>query len=220
MTSVTFDKVDENKTVLGVTFNPKGHFNAGKEYVFERSYNIDSPRDEEQQVYAPLISGNFVVPAKLKVYSGDRPVTYIDIYSGATQYVSWYKSYIQGMNFRVDVFRESDGVNISRVNRACNEAYANLPVDTSCDDFLRLRVSWLNATEHLQHYKVICAPRFEKTIRFPLKLFRRSYDIPAGSEEYKLYKIGRAGSFGSFLDVYVEQNGKLKLVYSIPINGR
>lgn len=220
MTSVTFDKVDENKTVLGVTFNPKGHFNAGKEYVFERSYNIDSPRDEEQQVYAPLISGNFVVPAKLKVYSGDRPVTYIDIYSGATQYVSWYKSYIQGMNFRVDVFRESDGVNISRVNKACNVAYANLPVDTSCDDFLRLRVSWLNATEHLQHYKVICAPRFEKTIRFPLKLFSRSYKIPAGSEKYKLYKIGRAGSFGSFLDVYVEQNGKRELVYSIPINGR
>ena len=220
MTSVTFDKVDENKTVLGVTFNPKGHFKAGKEYVFERSYNIDSPRDEEQQVYAPLISGNFVVPAKLKVYSGDRPVTYIDIYSGATQYVSWYKSYIQGMNFRVDVFRESDGVNISRVNKACNVAYANLPVDTSCDDFLRLRVSWLNATEHRQSYKVICAPRFEKTIRFPLKLFRRSYDIPAGSEEYKLYKIGRAGSFGSFLDVYVAQNGKRELVYSIPINGR
>ncbi len=232
MTCVHFDSNDEEKTVLGVKFKPKGRFDTEKEYVFERSFDLDSPRDANGCVYAPLVSNKCVILGSLKVcYEDhpspdgvvrelDKPLETLDICCGSSDSVSWYKSYIQGMNFRVDVFRESDGVNISRVNRACNEAYANLPVDTSCDDFLRLRVSWLNATEHLQHYKVICAPRFEKTIRFPLKLFSRSYKIPAGSEKYKLYKIGRAGSFGSFLDVYIEQNGNRELVYSIPINRR
>lgn len=234
-TQVEFDNASETKKVLDVDISPSQlGLKAKNKYIFSRSFDLDT-RGNGEIVQAPLLCDKQIVPAQMSVKlqsyfingianpqyrPSDIPIRDMHIYVGDSKYVSWYKSIIQGMNFRVDVFRESDGVNISRVNKYWNPSYANLPVDTSCDDFLRLRVSWLNATEHLQRCKVICAPRFEKTIRFPLKLFSRSYKIPAGSEKYKLYKIGRAGSFGSFLDVYIEQNGNRELVYSIPINGR
>lgn len=234
-TQVEFDNASETKKVLDVDISPSQlGLKAKNKYIFSRSFDLDT-RGNGEIVQAPLLCDKQIVPAQMSVKlqsyfingianpqyrPGDIPIRDMHIYVGDSKYVSWYKSIIQGMNFRVDVFRESDGVNISRVNKYWNPSYANLPVDTSCDDFLRLRVSWLNATEHLQRCKVICAPRFEKTIRFPLKLFSRSYKIPAGSEKYKLYKIGRAGSFGSFLDVYIEQNGNRELVYSIPINRR
>ena len=234
-TQVEFDNASETKKVLDVDISPSQlGLKAKNKYIFSRSFDLDT-RGNGEIVQAPLRCDKQIVPAQMSVKlqsyfingianpqyrPSDIPIRDMHIYVGDSKYVSWYKSIIQGMNFRVDVFRESDGVNISRVNKYWNPSYANLPVDTSCDDFLRLRVSWLNATEHLQRCKVICAPRFEKTIRFPLKLFSRSYKIPAGSEKYKLYKIGRAGSFGSFLDVYIEQNGNRELVYSIPINRR
>ena len=236
-TEIQFNNVNKQATVLGVSIDPsKNGFTTNNKYTFENSLNLES-FDADGKISTSLTCNGSVVPAlnnqlnvrirDSKAFNGrtirhliDRELEYLDIYYDKYDCVSWYKSIIQGMNFRVDVFRESDGVNISQVNKYWNPSYDNLPVETSSDDILRLRVSWLNATEHRQSYKVICVPRLERKLRFPLKLFRRSYDIPAGSEEYKLYKIGRAGSFGSFLDVYVEQNGKRELVYSIPINGR
>ena len=217
MTSVTFDNVNENKTVLGVTFNPKGHFEAGKEYVFERSYDIDSPRDENQQVDAPLISGNFVVPAKLVVHSGDRPVTYIDIYSGAPSYVSWYKSFIQGMNFRVDMFRESDGVNVLRVNKSSYADYENLPVDSPCGDKFKLRLSWLNATKQAHCYRINLRYRYlGKRDRVIYTCFK----VSSGACGYRILSVPNYTLRAHSIDITVVHNGVIENVYNIPINGR
>ena len=217
MTSVTFDNVNENKTVLGVTFNPSGHFEAGKEYVFERSYDIDSPRDENQQVDAPLISGNFVKPEKLKVQSGDRPVTYIDIYSGATNYVSWYKSFIQGMNFRVDMFRESDGVNVLRVNKSSEAAYENLPVDSPRGDKFKLRLSWLNATEKAHCYRVML--RYKYLGKSDRVIYTR-FKVCSGACGYRMLCVPNYTLCAKSIEITVEHNGAIENVYDIPINGR
>lgn len=220
MTSLRFDKVDVQKTVLGVPFTPTSdRFQPNKEYVFERSYDLDSPQNEEGRVDAPLVCGDFVQPATIAVHSDqDQLINYIDIYSGGPENVSWYKSYIQGMNFHVDLFRESDGVNISRVNKACNAAYANLPVETSCDDKFKLRLSWLNATNKTHRYRITLL-----FVPVKIKILKRitlCFNVNPGARGYRMVNIPNLLHSSPKLRIGVEHNGVLEKVYNVPINGR
>lgn len=54
---------------------------------------------------------------------------------------------------RIEIFRESDGVNVGQVNQQ-NPAYKRLPVETRSDDQLVGRFSWLNATDRPVSYRI------------------------------------------------------------------
>ena len=220
MTSLRFDKVDVQKTVLGVPFTPTSdRFQPNTEYVFERSYDLDAPKNEEGRVDAPLICGDFVQPATIAVHSEqDQLINYLDIYSGGPENVSWYKSFIQGMNFRVDLFRESDGVNITRVNKICNAAYANLPVETSSEDKFKLRLSWLNATNQLHKYRITLTFIPER-IKI-LKRINLCFVVKPGARGYRMLNVPNLLHSAPRVRISVERDGVLENNYSIPINGR
>ncbi|MBP5440331.1 MAG: hypothetical protein J6Y14_05390 [Fibrobacter sp.] len=219
MTSVRFESVEGDKTVLGVKFKPKGHFKADTDYVFERSFDLDSPRDTDGCIYAPLVSDKFLLPASMNVdLEKDKPIDSIDILSDVPENVYWYKSFIQGMNFRVDLFRKNDGVNITRVNKACNAAYANLPVASPCGVDFKLRLSWLNATKDLHKYRI-------RLLFLPgrIKIFNRitmCFGVKSGGCGYRVLDIPNLQHSSPLLRITVEHNGAIENVYDIPINGR
>jgi hypothetical protein len=64
-----------------------------------------------------------------------------------------FKVYFTQQHEKLELFRESDGVNIGRVNRQV-AAYANCPVDTTCKDKLLGKFSWLNATNKPVTYHI------------------------------------------------------------------
>ena len=65
-----------------------------------------------------------------------------------------FKIYLSGLHTKLEVFRESDGVNIAVVNKN-NEYYKELPVETRSDDTLTGKFSWLNATDKEEKYLIV-----------------------------------------------------------------
>lgn len=64
-----------------------------------------------------------------------------------------FKVYFTQQHEKLELFRESDGVNIGRVNKKV-KAYANLPVETKWSDKLLGKFSWLNATDASVEYTI------------------------------------------------------------------
>jgi hypothetical protein len=64
-----------------------------------------------------------------------------------------FKVYFTQQHEKLELFRESDGVNIGRVNKRV-EAYVNLPVETKQSDTLIGKLSWLNATNQPARYDI------------------------------------------------------------------
>jgi hypothetical protein len=64
-----------------------------------------------------------------------------------------FKMYFTQQHEKLELFRESDGVNIGRVNKQF-QAYANLPVETKWNDTLVGKLSWLNATDKPVKYAI------------------------------------------------------------------
>ena len=82
-----------------------------------------------------------------------------DILQKSTEF-SWdsinvkeFKMYFTQQHEKLELFRESDGVNIGRVNKQV-ATYANLPVETKQSDTLIGKLSWLNATNRGVRYDI------------------------------------------------------------------
>lgn len=67
--------------------------------------------------------------------------------------VEEFKIYFSQQHEKIELFRERDGVNVSRVNRFV-ESYEDLPVYTRHDDVLIAKFSWLNATDEPVEYNI------------------------------------------------------------------
>lgn len=67
--------------------------------------------------------------------------------------VQQFKMYFTQQYEKLELFRESDGVSIGRVNKQVN-AFANLPVETKWRDTLLGKLSWLNATDNPVEYAI------------------------------------------------------------------
>lgn len=64
-----------------------------------------------------------------------------------------FKVYFVDHHEKIELFRESDGVNVSRVN-IDNSFYKEMPVNTKPDDSLICKISWLNATNDDIKYRI------------------------------------------------------------------
>lgn len=98
---------------------------------------------EYQFVYNRDNCNNYLCPAIELLTNVDSPVKVLD-----------FKIYLSGLHTKLEVFRESDGVNIAVVNKN-NEYYKELPVETRSDDTLTGKFSWLNATDKEEKYLIV-----------------------------------------------------------------
>ena len=121
------------------------------------------------------------------------------------------------MNFRVDMFRESDGVNVLRVNKSSYADYENLPVDSPCGDKFKLRLSWLNATKQAHCYRINLRYRYlGKRDRVIYTCFK----VSSGACGYRILSVPNYTLRAHSIDITVVHNGVIENVYNIPINGR
>lgn len=180
---------------LGETFNSKTEifeealgdlykqYNAGQEYVFTKLIDLNA-------FYA---NGADV----------DRPKKTTLTIADDSCDVKRVKAIIQGANVRIDLYRESDGVNIGRVKN-CSK--------TEITDRLMLKVSWLNATnqdiQYMLHYnyggsfkmlykkKILARSGDEGYVLIPLKPTAGAKSINASILQDGVVKDSRVAQIG------------------------
>ncbi len=81
--------------------------------------------------------------------------TYMDLLYRITDVISVeeFKVFLSQQHEKLELFRESDGVNIGRVNNNV-DAYEALPVETRRNDTLVGKLSWVNATDEDVEYTI------------------------------------------------------------------
>ena len=81
--------------------------------------------------------------------------TYMDVLHPITDVIAIeeFKAFISQQHEKLELFRESDGVNIGRVNKQV-DSYRDLPVETASSDTLIGKLSWLNATDKPVEYNI------------------------------------------------------------------
>lgn len=108
-----------------------------KSLVFSDERDITIDRPAQRQCYQAY----FEIAQKDPVFNWDNFT------------VQEFKVYFTQQHEKLELFRESDGVNIGRVNKKV-KAYADLPVETKCNDTLLGKLSWLNATDKPVKYAI------------------------------------------------------------------
>lgn len=130
-----------------------------------------------------------------------------------------FQAFIQGDNFRVDLFRESDGVNITQVNKHAYDYYRDLPVETVSTDSFVLRASWLNATDKNSTYKI--SYKLKKMDATKSKvLSEEKFDVAeiaskVCDEGYKLFKLGSFEPDVDRIEICVSRNNEPEKVVDI-----
>lgn len=99
--------------------------------------------------------------------------------------VEVFKCYFTQQHEKLELFRESDGVNIGRVNKNV-AAYTDLPVETSANDTLVAKLSWVNASEEDVRYKITY---YQDGTAKRLNASEAVFIAKAGSEGYRLITL-------------------------------
>lgn len=164
-----------------------------------------------------------------------KPIDYLNIYKNDNgSYEEFeecvksanFKAYIQGMNFRVDVFRDSDGINVVDMDKYYSEE--DMKVMRSCpEDMFYLKVSWLNATENDEKYEVFFRPHVIGKFRYPrrripfywlrkrFRKFSQTFTIPAGDEGYRILKYRRFNKRIDCIDVCVKHDNDTEVIDTV-----
>ena len=111
--------------------------NGEKRLVLDDERDISFNNTEQEQAYQSIID----IASQNALFKWDD-ITIHD-----------FKMYFTQQHEKLELFRESDGVNIGRVNKQF-QAYANLPVETKWNDTLVGKLSWLNATDKPVKYAI------------------------------------------------------------------
>ena len=236
-TTINFEAASKSKTVLHTSIMDE-KFKEKKEYTLERTLDFNKSvlkqnkdgvfyRELNSPVYCPE-NGFEKTDATMDVSMDcnndvlwSKPRDYLDIYrdSSASHEEfeecvknAKFKSCIQGSNFRVDVFRESDGINVTEMEKYYSEDDLK-KMCCSPSDLYTLKFSWLNATDKCQKYNVVM--RQYSKCRILLKPFEKTFNIAAGDENYCLCKYGSFLNLVEWVNIFVEHDGEEQLVGQI-----
>ena len=121
------------------------------------------------------------------------------------------------MNIRADIFRESDGVNITRVNKQFEEFKNHLMAKTSCTDSFDVRISWLNALDVGDTYTIWLEQYNGKEKTSSSKL--DSIKISPTDQGYKILKLPKlSGGISKMSIVIKDSTDKIAFKTSAPIS--
>lgn len=113
--------------------------------------------------------------------------TYLDVLHPITDVISVeeFKAYLSQQHEKLEIFRESDGVNIGRLTQEAD--FQNAPcLSTYGSDGLIGKFSWVNATNQPQEYTIICKVNSSVV---PLDEQFRKIEVNANSEGYVLIPL-------------------------------
>ena len=174
---------------LGKTFNSNTK-------IFEDALGDSYKQYKAEQEYV------FTKELDLNGTDVERPKKTLTIADSSNE-VTRVKAIIQGANVRIDLYRESDGVNIGRVKN-CSK--------TEITDRLMLKVSWLNATnqdiQYMLHYnyggsfkmlykkKILARSGDEGYVLIPLKPTAGAKSINASILQDGVVKDSRVAQIG------------------------
>ncbi|MBR5972622.1 MAG: hypothetical protein IK017_08225 [Paludibacteraceae bacterium] len=174
---------------LGKTFNSNTK-------IFEDALGDSYKQYKAEQEYV------FTKELDLNGTDVERPKKTLTIADSSNE-VTRVKAIIQGANVQIDLYRESDGVNIGRVKN-CRKTEAN--------DKIILKVSWLNATnqdiQYMLHYnyggsfrmlykkKILARSGDEGYVLIPLKPTARAKSINASILQDGVVKDSRSAQIG------------------------
>lgn len=99
------------------------------------------------------------------------------------------KVYLAGTNTKLEIFRESDGLNISRVNKNV-DVYADADVETDTADTLIAKFSWLNASNVDKEY-CITISQYDLDGK-PIEqngVWGACVKVPKGDDGYTVFKL-------------------------------
>ena len=169
---IMFDKITPNSRIFKINVSELEGVKVGVWYTFTAKVSCPRPTfifgetgsDKDKRVEITLTyQGDGVT--RTKKYSFERetpykPITYFELGQNAsgketdTIHCEYFKILVDGKNIRADIFRESDGVNITRVNRGISEFKDYNLKNTPCTEPFEIKVSWLNATNKPETYTV------------------------------------------------------------------
>lgn len=119
-----------------------------------------------------------------------------------------FKVFIAGKNIRTDLFRESDGVNITRVNKSLDDYKNTGLVDTKVSDKVMAKISWLNASDEDEIYTVrvyqyiinkkkrgIVQTLENRLLAKKFELLKEKVNVGAGMQDYKISALAAMKPF-------------------------
>ncbi len=198
------------------------------EYTFEMEFDLNKyfqAEDKDKVKFATISckektdvpNSNYIIkkttyrPGHINTADSNRPFYLLDIIQDLQpktdtdenteqkpkqSTISSIKAFIQGANARVDIYRKDDGINIGRVTKEkTNEQFRV----AKPGDKIKLKVSWLNATDKEITYtvafciddKLACVCCFNKN---------------PGDEGYKVYDLGQIPAGAKKISAHVFQN--------------
>lgn len=200
------------------------------EFIYGEAVNRDDKRfeieltyegDGKKKVYSDSFPVEEIPKKKRKHYY--TPITSIELGedSGGTKadsiHCEYFKILIDKMNIRADIFRESDGVNITRVNKQFEEFKNHLIAKTSCTDSFDVRISWLNALDVGETYTIWLEQYNGKEKTSSSKL--DSIKISPTDQGYKILKLPKlSGGISKMSIVIKDSTDKIAFKTSAPIS--
>lgn len=165
---IKFEKDPKDGTIFKIPLSKLTGIKAGVWYTFTANVSMPKPasiygnlvnRSDKRTEITLTYTGNGVTNTFNYNLSTDNkyaPITDIELATNTSGNVEceYFKINIAGMNIRADVFRSSDGVNITRVNKKIDEFKNTHLADTLTTDPLEAKISWLNATASEGKFKV------------------------------------------------------------------
>lgn len=131
-----------------------------------------------------------------------KPIQYTQIGEKDSVDVDHFKISIAGKNIRADLYRESDGVNITRVNKSLSYYKETALADTRIKDTIMAKISWLNASNDDESYtiKISQYDQNEKIIR---RTTLDKINVGSGDQDYKLIPLPALNSRTRLLNIVI-----------------
>lgn len=226
---IKFDKISEGTQLFKINVNRLG-IEEGKWYIFTARVRIPRPefiygesvnRDDKRFEIELTYEGD----GKKRVYNDsfavhiDRdkkwehyytPITSIELgedkngTKADSIHCEYFKILIDKMNIRADIFRESDGVNIARVNKQFEEFKNTLMAKTRCTDSFDVRISWLNALDTGENYTIWLEQHSGKQAISSKKL--DTIKVPPIDQGYKILKLPKLNSGISKISIVIKDS--------------
>lgn len=204
---IKFDKITPKSRIFKINISELEGIKTGVWYTFTAKVNCPRPTyifgetgsDKDKRIEVALTyQGDGVT--RTKKYSFERedpykPITYFELGqspSGTetdTIHCEYFKILVDGKNIRADIFRVSDGVNITRVNRSVSEFREYDLTNARCTDPFEVKVSWLNTENSPETYTISVETQKNMLGNFVSESKIDTIPVPPYDQGYKIIPL-------------------------------
>lgn len=183
----------------------------GCEYQGEIKYFCKA--DDETE-FREIFKKSITEPLDGNVY---KPIQYVQIGETDSVDTDSFKVYITGKNVRADLFRENDGVNITRVNKNISDYKDSTLANTRVTDQITAKISWLNASDDTETYVVKINQYDQKGKSVKKSTLSRIY-VGVGIQDYKVITLPSLNPKTRILEIEIlDKNNEGVFLNSIPV---